>query len=89
MTQTDITLTAVVIVLLAEIAEQLTTAADAVIGGISDHRTDALPELFLTIFVDGRWELDILHILTPLGVADIGRLFLWDEMQDMSGYVVH
>ena len=78
--QTDIALMAVMTVLFAEVAKQLTATAYLIVGGVANHGMDALTELFLPFFIDGRWQLDMLHILAPLGIADIRRLFLGNEM---------
>ena len=74
---------AVAAFLFAKIAEQLTATAYLVIGGIGDHGLDALLELVLPLFIDGRPQLDMLHILASLGIADIRCLLLGNEVQDM------
>ena len=84
MAQTDIALAAVVVVLLAEIAQQLTAAADLVFRGVAYHGLDAPAELFLPFLIDGGRQLHVLHVLAPLGIADIGCLLLWNEVQDMA-----
>ncbi len=83
-TETYIALAAVMIVLFSKIAEQLSAATDAIIGGIFDDGMDAFSELCLTLLVDGGHELDMFLVLAPLGVADIGCLLLWDEMKDVT-----
>ena len=45
---------------------------------------DAVGILRLTFLIDDRHELDMLLVLAPLGVTDIGRLLLRDEVEDMS-----
>ena len=82
--ETDITLAAVVVVLFAEVAEQLTAAADAVVGGIANHGMDAVGILRLTFLVDNGHELDVLLVLAPLGITDVGCFLLWDEVEDMT-----
>ena len=83
-TETDITLAAVVVVVFPKIAEQLTTAADAIVGGIGNHGVDALSKLRLSLLIDDGHELDMLFILAPLSITDIGRLLLWNEVEDMA-----
>ena len=84
MTETDVALAAVVVVLFAEIAEQLAAAADGIVSGLANHGMDAVGILSLPLLVDDRHELDMLLVLAPLGVTDIGRLLLRDEVEDMA-----
>ena len=82
--ETDVALAAVMVVLFAKVAEQLTAAADGIVSGIANHGMDAVGILGLTFLVDDGHELDMLLVLAPLGVTDIGRLLLRDEVEDMS-----
>ena len=54
-----------------------------VVGGILYDGGDTLAELCQTLFIDGWRELQELLVLAPLGVADIRRLLLRDEVEDM------
>ena len=81
--QADIALTAVMAVLLAEIAQQLTAPAYPVVGGVADHGMNTLCELRLTILIDGGHQLDVLLVFTSLGIPDVWRFLLWDEVKDV------
>ncbi len=82
MTQTHITASAVVAVGLAEVPQQLSAPANAVVGRIFDHGFDALGELFLALLIDGCRYDDFLHVDPFLRVGDERRLALRYEMYD-------
>ena len=82
--ETDIALAAVVVVLFAKVAKQLTAAADVVVGGIANHGMDTVGILCLTLLVDDGHELDMLLVLASLGITDVRCLLLWDEVEDMA-----
>ena len=52
--ETDVALLTVVALLLSEVAQQLTAAADGIVRRVVNHGVDALAELFLALFIDSR-----------------------------------
>ena len=83
MTQAYVTQSTVPAIRLAEITEQLATAADTIIGGIPDDSCNPLTELRQAFLVDFGRELQKFLVLSPLGVADVRGLLLGDEVQDV------
>ena len=75
--------TAIPDILLTKILQQLATAALAVVLGIVQHGFDTLLVLRQAFFIDGRGQHDVLAILTPLQIADVGHLLAGNELDDV------
>ena len=82
--ETNITLATIRRRFLAKIFEQhaTTTTIDAL--GIGRHRLNALCILLLTVLIYTGRQYDVFSIFATLGVADIGHLFAWNEIDEVA-----
>ena len=82
--QAHVALSAVVVALLAEVAQQLAAAAYPVVAGIGCHGLYALDVLSLAVFVDAGRDEKVFTILSAHTVGDGGHLAAGDEVQNMA-----
>ena len=82
-TQTDVALATVVVVLFTEVAKELTATALVVGLHVGQHGLDAVGIALAEGVVDIGRKHQVLSIFTSLHIADVGCALLRDEVNDM------
>ena len=84
MTNTDITLLAILSMMFTEITKKLATPTEITVGSIVDNGTDTFHELFLTHLIHLFRDDNHLGIYAVTGIGDVRSLTLRNEMDNVA-----